>query len=317
MRILKFALLTLAIIVTSFPISAVRAQAPEPEQEFISQTGHYVRGQFLKQYHRSPNYLTLFGYPITDEIIDPTNGRTVQYFQRARFDLIKDNAGLHIEIAPLGELIYKEGGETRPDLSTSNKCRHFEKTGKSVCLAFLDFYDAYDGQTYLGNPLSDFEVSDGMLVQYFENARMEWHPELTSGQKVVLTDLGRMYFDTRVGDPSFLEPALSNNLIGEPVKIETSAYVSQVLISANQTQIIYVVVQDQYLKPIQGADINIVVTQADGKNESYRLRTTNENGISRMEIPVKESPLLSIVNIQVSAQYQSQTVHTATWFRVW
>ena len=317
MRITELTLLMVVLFAALFPASPVMAQSPEPEQIFVNQTGHFVRGEFLKLYFGQSNYLTVFGYPITDEIIDPTNGRTVQYFQRARFDLVKDEQGLHVEIAPLGNLLYQHGGEIRSDLSNSNKCRHFESTGKSVCLAFLDFYEQNQGETYFGNPISDFEIRDGLLVQYFEKARLEWHPEKQAGEKVSLTDLGRMYFDARVGDPVLLEPAPSNNLIGESSRIAVKAFVNKALVSTNESQTIYMVVQDQSLNPIQGAGINVIITRPDGQREAYRPIPTNLDGISKLEIPVRNLPLLSIVNIEVTAQYQKMQTSTTTWFRVW
>ncbi|MCE1254345.1 MAG: hypothetical protein LWX83_12460 [Anaerolineae bacterium] len=312
MRVTKFSILFLLLFSLIFPSLQVNAQTSSPGQIFVSQTGHFVRGEFLKTYISNTNYLTIFGYPITDEIIDPTNGQTVQYFQRARFDLIKDNQGMHIEIAPLGSLLYQAGGEVRSDLSNSNKCRYFEPTGKSVCLSFLDFYEQNQGDIYFGYPISDFEIHDGLLVQYFEKARLEWHPEKSAGEKITLTDLGRLYFDARVGDPLLLEPAPSNNLIGESTRINVQA-----LVGSDEPEIVYMVVQDQFLNPIQGAGLSVIITHPDGKKEAYRPIPTNLDGISKLEIPVKDLPPYSVVNIEVNAVYQKLQTSTTTWFRVW
>jgi hypothetical protein len=317
MRVLKAILVVFALMTFIFPATHVLAQTPEPNEIFVSQTGHYVKGGFLKVYHSVSDYETIFGYPLTDEIIDPTNGRTVQYFQRARFDLISDSKGLHVEIAPLGQLLYESGGESRPDLSTSNKCRLFEKTGKKVCLAFLDFYDAHQGQIYFGQPITEIEIREGLYVQYFEKVRLEWHPERESGQRVVLTDLGRIYFDTRVGDPVLLEPAPANNLIGEQTKINVKAFVNKALVSNNETETIFVIVRDQYLNPIQSAGVTVVITRTDGQKERYRPPVTNFDGISKLELSVNNMPLLSIVSIQVIANYQDMQTSSTTWFRVW
>ena len=45
-----------------------------------------------------------------------------------------------------------------------------------------------------------------MIVQYFEKARMEWQPWSENGRRVVIADLGRIYFDKMGEDPGLLQP---------------------------------------------------------------------------------------------------------------
>ena len=54
------------------------------ERAFFTQTGHSAGGWFL-QHWRDHGGVNLFGYPISEELVE--NGRTVQYFERARFEL--------------------------------------------------------------------------------------------------------------------------------------------------------------------------------------------------------------------------------------
>jgi hypothetical protein len=54
------------------------------DRSYYAQTGHTLGGAF-KTYWSSNGGLTIFGYPISEEIQE--NGRTVQYFERARFEL--------------------------------------------------------------------------------------------------------------------------------------------------------------------------------------------------------------------------------------
>lgn len=42
--------------------------------------------------------LALFGYPISDEFTDPDTGRTIQYFERARFEYHPEHAGSQYEV---------------------------------------------------------------------------------------------------------------------------------------------------------------------------------------------------------------------------
>jgi hypothetical protein len=59
----------------------------------------------------------------------------------------------------------------------SGKCEYFE-TGHYVCDEFLEFFKARGGLEIFGYPLTEaFDDPEKKLwVQYFQRARMEWHP---------------------------------------------------------------------------------------------------------------------------------------------
>ena len=52
---------------------------------YVGATGHYVRGVFRDFWDKNGG-LANFGYPITEEYIDPQTNRVYQYFERARFE---------------------------------------------------------------------------------------------------------------------------------------------------------------------------------------------------------------------------------------
>jgi murein DD-endopeptidase MepM/ murein hydrolase activator NlpD len=70
--------------------------------------------------------------------------------------------------------------------------RYYAETGHYLAGEFLDYYNTLPGAAYLlGLPLSEEfpqQFPDGRIlrVQYFERARLEWHPELPEGQRVQL-----------------------------------------------------------------------------------------------------------------------------------
>jgi murein DD-endopeptidase MepM/ murein hydrolase activator NlpD len=70
--------------------------------------------------------------------------------------------------------------------------RYYAETGHYLAGEFLDYYGTLPGAPYLlGLPLSEEfpqQFPDGRIfrVQYFERARLEWHPELPEGQRVQL-----------------------------------------------------------------------------------------------------------------------------------
>jgi hypothetical protein len=54
------------------------------DRTFYAQTGHTIGGAF-QQFWKNNGGLAIFGYPISEELWE--NGTTVQYFERARFEL--------------------------------------------------------------------------------------------------------------------------------------------------------------------------------------------------------------------------------------
>jgi hypothetical protein len=109
----------------------------------------------------------VFGYPITEQITS-RDGKTVQYFQRARFELRSDLLeNRRVQLTSVGQALYRRADQLRLDNTAG--CNLFP-TGYSVCLAFLEFYTAHGGLAQFGNPISPFEFHENLIVQYFENA---------------------------------------------------------------------------------------------------------------------------------------------------
>jgi hypothetical protein len=134
-------------------------------------------------------YATRAGDRILGRPIAPpaeVNGRLVQWFERGRMEHWPEFAGTPYEVQ-LGRVgVEYTDGRTFPQQSyfiSTPELRFFPETGHGVGGAFLRFYDAYGGLDAFGFPISDeFDevLPDGRMyrVQYFERARMEFHPEL-------------------------------------------------------------------------------------------------------------------------------------------
>jgi hypothetical protein len=84
--------------------------------------------------------------------------------------------------------------------------RSFLETGKTVSGVFLKYWEEHGGLMQQGYPISDpiGEVSnlDGKmyLVQYFERAVFEYHPENTAGYEVLLSHLGTFRYRDKYPD---------------------------------------------------------------------------------------------------------------------
>lgn len=292
------------------------AQAQDSDSVYVPETGHWIWGDFLRTYNSVPDPLMYFGYPITDDFTDPITKTRVQYFEKARFDMVETPEGPGVQIAPLGQLLHEEGNPLADIPNEGPTCRLF-KTGYSVCYAFLQFYDSYAGESHFGLPLSDVEVVDGRYVQYFDRARMEWWPDRPSGQRVALTDLGRIYFDKVVARPELLKASPPANTSGNFLNPRVRVFTLKSLIGVNESQTVFVIVQDQYTRAIDGAQVGVTLNFPDGTREFYRLPETNEYGISQFTFITPELPVRSVVNILTEISIRGEHGSGRSWFRIW
>ena len=293
-------------------VTSALAQGSDPQ--YFRETGHYVSGEFLTYYRSVKDATLLFGYPITEAF--PKDGRLVQYFQRARFELYPElPTGQHVQLTALGSKTYAAG----QPFGDPNEfgCRHFAETGFSVCHAFLDFFEKYGGVAQFGYPISSFENRGKLTVQYFEKARFEWRPDLPAGQRVGLTDLGRIFFDQEKEDVNLLKP-LSFNEIGRqaPLAIQSHAFSWKAITLSTDQQLIYVIVQDQTLQPVSGATGVATVRWPDGSKETLSL-VTNSNGFGVVPLSFNGLPQGSLVTITIVVTKDGLTNTAITSFRIW
>jgi hypothetical protein len=85
--------------------------------------------------------------------------------------------------------------QNQPTLSPTpspNETRYFSETDQLVQDDFLRFFDAYGGVESFGLPLTGEMVIDGWRVQYFERARLEYHPENEAAYRVTAGWLGEL-----------------------------------------------------------------------------------------------------------------------------
>ncbi len=145
--------------------------------------------------------LALFGFPISPELRETLeDGReyTVQYFERARFELHPEND------APYDVLLGQFGRRIRPadpPVAALPEHRYFPETGHNVRGAFLEFWEENGGLPVFGYPIGEpvAEELNGAVytVQYFERARFEWHPEYDPPYRVLLGQFGRRILEGR------------------------------------------------------------------------------------------------------------------------
>jgi hypothetical protein len=283
---------------------------------YFPETGHTIRGDFLIAYEEAIDPIRIYGYPITEPFINQTTGRLIQYFQKAHFELIPENPPqLRVHRTLLGEILYTKGEPIRVS-SDLPACRYFQETDKSVCYAFLDFFNAYGGVSQFGYPFSEIEIRNDRIVQYFQRARFEWRPELPSGQRVVISDLGRMYFDVRRENIEHQRPVSEANIPQVILSLQTRAFVVQPVIGKEGSQTLFVVVQDQNLLSISHAEVSFVVKYPSGKEVQYDMPATNAHGITSLSFETNEVHY-GVAEISVFVHHAKIQEQTRASFRIW
>jgi hypothetical protein len=290
------------------------ANAQSVSVQFFPETGHNVKGDFLRFFQSAGDPKLVFGYPLTEQITS-RDGKTVQYFQRARFELhpeLPENQ--RVGLTPLGQALYKPADQLK--LSNTAGCDLFS-TGYTVCFAFLDFYKANGGVAQFGNPISPFEFHENLIVQYFEKARFEWRADRPEGQRVVLTDLGRLYFDQLQEDQAYLKPASPlDATINSTLAIKVRAFVARSLTASSGQQTVYVIVQNQTQQAVSNATGKITVHWPDGRSEEYFF-TTSGLGLGMVTFNFANQKQDELILIDVAVVYQGLAGTTRTSFRIW
>ena len=164
--------------------------------QHFPETGHSVGGEFLTFWRRHGGLAT-FGYPITEAFEE--NGRTVQYFERQRFELHPENdAPYNVLLGLLG--VEALGGSAHPHVQPQDGgvCDYHAATGHNACGRFRDIWQA-GGLMIYGYPITEEFEEDGLTVQYFERARFEYHAGNPQPYDVLLGLLGYEALEARYG----------------------------------------------------------------------------------------------------------------------
>jgi hypothetical protein len=289
-------------------------KAQTADVQFFPETGHSVRGEFLAYYNRANDPKLVFGYPITGQMVS-RDGKTVQYFQRARFEIVVDPAGTQrVQLTALGQALYSPG---RPQtIINPQACKFIDGTGFPLCFQFLDFYHANGGLAQFGHPISPLERQNDTLVQYFENSRFEWRADGFTG-RVVPTDLGRIYFDILGEDPALRNPVEPLDATINPVlSLKIRAYVSKPVTRPSGDQVVFVIVRSQTNQAVANANGVVTVTLPDGTSRVFNL-TTDARGMAQVSFDFTHQIAGEMVPIKIRVDYHNLSAQTQTSFRIW
>jgi hypothetical protein len=179
------------------PSHTTHAQVPVN----FAETGFVVSDPFLS-YWQERGGLFSYGYPISSVLSE--DGLLVQYFERARFELHPENFGSPYEVllSPLG--LQLSEGRDFPTVQPGSEGdgTYFRDTNHTLQGKFLTYWEDYGGLSRFGFPISEelYEISSNgrqHKVQYFERARMEWHPENDEPYDILLGQIGKQMLTLR------------------------------------------------------------------------------------------------------------------------
>ncbi|MGD2177892.1 MAG: hypothetical protein PVG71_08740 [Anaerolineae bacterium] len=337
-RLRSILAIALAATVLATGLAAKTAQTSEPTCEYSNETRHYVCGEFL-DFFNGRGGLEIFGYPLTEAFYDPTHGGLyVQYFQRGRMEWHPLNqTPYEVQLGLLADELGCDYPPAQPDqIPSSNGPLHhyFPETEHVVSYAFLDYFRSHGGLDTFGYPRSEFMYEGGRVVQYFQRALMEWHPEREASSQISLANLGETYIE-RFGIPGdYDDPAPPPSEVGESsltpspfdegggssyqgvTELRVSASVRYVITGPQGTQTLFVYVDDQQQQPVKGASVRMVARYPSNRQQ-IELGPTDERGLTSVSFEILPVPPGERVIIDVSVAYRDLERTTQTFFLVW
>jgi glucose/arabinose dehydrogenase len=198
---------------TTPPVIGTPVPIPGNGSRRFPETGKTVTGIFLEYWDKNGG-LPQQGFPISEVMaeVSDLNGKTysVQYFERAVFEYHPEIADptFKVLLSQLGTFQYKKKypqGAPNQHVSATNPIK-FNETGKTMGGKFRQYWESHGGLAQQGLPISEefIEVSDlngkPYLVQYFERAVFEYHPENDGTQyEVLLSQLGTFRYKEKYG----------------------------------------------------------------------------------------------------------------------
>jgi hypothetical protein len=289
---------------------------PETAPTAVAPNGIPVAAEF-QAFYEAYGGRNVLGDPVTEFFAAAGEERPLQYFQNIRLEY--DAATDGVIITPLGawELagLHEQIPAQAPESSVS---RLFPETGYTVQDEFLRFYEAYNGEVLLGQPISPQLNVDGVRMQYFENGRLDWRPEATAERRVQLGRLGQAHFDAEMAFTyQDIQPARPVSSAGVD-EVEVEAYVKAPILYEGEEQLLYVTVLTPTGAPVSGATIEVSVA-FDGQTVAIRSTATDDLGQVIIpldfEIPPGQQVTLHLTALNSNDRPLGETMLTyKTWW---
>ena len=258
-------------------------------QESDSSTFGVTVSSYFQSFYEEYGGFRVFGNALAEPFTEQNSGRLVQYFQRMRLEY--DATLGHVVIFPLGEWAFYV-----PDNDEAQTASREELVVKDE---FLTFYQGAQGPSLFGPPISPELNEGGTRVQYFQNARLEWHPDAPLGYRVQVGPLGEAHY-RQVG--IFDDPGRNRPLDSAAVReAMVSANLRAPILFADERQAIFVDVQTpEGKRPVIGAAVEVAMTY-NGQTETVALPDTDGAGHTQGVLPLRDVEPGQKVQIVVTA----------------
>ena len=238
----------LGLLLGGVLIQPPRARAAD-EQCFAA-TGFCVQGRFLA-YWQAHGGLAINGYPLSDEHVETLEDGhqyTVQYFERVRMELHPENqAPYDVLLGQFGRRILREAyvvdrrayaRDVVPPAQPVPGEVYFAETGHNISPRFLAYWQTHGGLAQFGYPITEERydiLEDGKTyrTQYFERARLEYHPENDPPYDILSGQFGRRILAENAFLPGPFETFFLTN---EEIQVQLGGPVSAPAQSAGATQ---------------------------------------------------------------------------------
>jgi hypothetical protein len=287
---------------------------------YFPQTGHTVKEPFLSFFDDNGG-VKRFGYPMTSAFTE--NGMYMQYFQKARFEWHPENPDRYkVQLGLLGE----ELGKREPPIPVSRipspsdpGCYYFEATGQMMCHKFLDYWRDNGGLDVFGYPIGGYTIENNRIVQYFQRARFEWHPEKPDGQRVQTALIGEMYFTYAGLNREWLRPEQPSAISGEMpmvTSLRARGSVADAVVARGALQTAHVSVADQLGRPMAGAEVTMIVHFPNG-DQYFPLLPTDDKGTSSFSFNAGKYTPGTVISLEFSVTYGAVNTTTRTSYLMW
>jgi hypothetical protein len=296
----------------------------DPSWVYFPETGHTLRTPFL-EFFKQTGGLARYGFPITEGYVDSQTRLMVQYFQKARLEWHPANPDPYkIQLGLLGVEL---GKRTAPipvkDIppAADPSCAYFPETGHTICYKFLEYWRKAGGLDMFGYPITEYVSEDGVIVQYFQRAKMEWQPSKPLGQQIQLTAIGELYAKSGAVAPTLLSPQPPPGEVPQhktgPTDIRARSSVLNGFVAPGVTQSAYVLVVDQLGRPIQGAAVSLIVHFPKG-DVNYQLSPTDKQGVTIQSFDAGNAAPGTIVYLELIVTYPGlKPISTPTSYVIW
>jgi len=304
-----FALAILVLALSSCACGTLESD-DQVDSQYFAETDHSVSGSFLRLYE-SLGGVSVLGLPLTEACFE--DGLWVQYFEKVRFEAASEMDSARL--SNLGELYGQREPPTRCSAGheETGHSRYFPQTGHFVRQAFLAFYDAYNGQELLGNPIAEFMAENDHFVQYFEHARLEWYPEV-GPDEVRLGRLGETCLAEREKAVAGRDLISNENKSpGKEIPLtrkighKVLASVKYPVTGKGGEQTVDVRVVDAFGRGISDVFVEVIVHERS-QDRKFLMPPTNAEGYTSYTFPIGASPSGYVILVDVIAEWQGREV---------